>query len=83
MSYIVPSDVIIGKGTEKTAYACKISESKEGAKVAFDSKYIRDIEGEVNSICILEVKTPIYRRIMRAKVGSLCALSQVIKCAKV
>ena len=43
------------KGTEKTAYACEISESKEGAKVAFDSKYIRDIEGGVNSICIVEV----------------------------
>ena len=56
MAYIVPSNQILGEGTEKTAYACKISESKEGAKVAFDSKYIRDIEGGVNSICIVEVK---------------------------
>ncbi len=55
MSYIVPSGVIIGEGTEKTAHACKISASKEGAKVAFDSKYIREIKGGVNSICILEV----------------------------
>ena len=56
MAYIVPSNQILGEGTEKTAYACKISESKEGAKVAFDSKYIRDIEGGVNSICIVDVK---------------------------
>ena len=56
MAYIVPSNQILGEGTEKTAYACKISESKEGAKVAFDSKYIRDIKGGVNSICIVEVK---------------------------
>lgn len=53
MPYIVPSERILGEGSEKIAYACRITEDKTGAKVAFD--IIEDVNAE-KDLCIIQVK---------------------------
>ena len=69
MPYIVPSERKLGEGSEKIAYACRISEDKTDAKVAFEIP--SGVVDPEKDLCIIQVKIqPIHEGIWDEDTGN-------------